>query len=260
MGNYDAYYRNKAKQEASRKKPFVERWRIGLSNPDRVTQSLLVVFTFGIVAVGFLQWCTLKSTLTANKLDQRAWVSIKIDIDGDFTYSLEKGAEIPLKVTISNVGHEPAFNILPSVKFLSSIWVGDDGKNILIIDRQKQICDRGKVKDASWHESIGQSLLPSEVRTFSVFKVRMDAIEFKRFLERSTFPIGPRAFTILIGGCFNYTFINGEGGVHQTGFIYSVDRKDNRAFLFDNDGNGVTRADEMDLEPWAGVGQGFFAN
>jgi hypothetical protein len=88
----------------------------------------------------------------------------------------------------------------------------------------------------------------------------MDQKEFKTLLERSNAKNAPLIFMPLIGGCFNYTFINGEGGIHQTGFIYSIDRKDNWAFRFDKDGNGVTKLDEMNLEPWAGAGFGFFAN
>jgi hypothetical protein len=81
-------------------------------------------------------------------------------------------AEIKLKVTISNVGHEPALNVLPAVAFLSFIWVGDDGKNIDIRGRQKALCDGALPPDTlakyPWTpDGIGQSLLPGETRVLA---------------------------------------------------------------------------------------------
>jgi hypothetical protein len=208
------------------------------------------------VIAGITAWI-LYDTLTANKLDQRAWVSVKIDIDGPFTYSLDNGAELPLKVTISNVGHEPAFNILPSVEFLAFVEADtkDAKKGITAIEQQKVIC--GKIPSHQVLEpgQLGQSLLPNESRTFPTFKVRWNATEFKDFMSRTTFD--QNAFEIFVGGCFTYTLINGEGAYHQTGFIYEVSRKDYRTFRLTD---GSTATDQIDLEPWADVGFGFFAN
>jgi len=268
MSNYDAYKRRQSERESNRKKPL---W--GGINPDRIIQSLLCILTALLVWVGFRQADildkqatileksdqTLRNTLAANKLGQRAWVAVDLKVDGPFTYSLNDGAEIKLKITISNIGHEPAFNILPAVGFLSFVSVTDDGKNFTITDRQRQLCDKAlPPKDFGvdqWNPGgIGQSLLPGELRPYPAFKVRMTAEELKTFLERTTFD--QVAFQIFVGGCFGYTFLNGEGGIHRTGFIYEVSKKDSpRIFRITE---SSTAGDRMALDPWDGFG--FFAN
>jgi hypothetical protein len=228
---------------------------------EKAGRDPLVLATVGIVlatalsaVVLFLQYCLLRDTLTANKLDNRAWVSVKIETDGAFSYSLNRGAEIPLRVTISNVGHEPAFNILPAVDFLSFVKTTDGKSNTKITDQQREICDKlRKIKIGS-PEDIGQSLLPNETRTFPTFKVRKTGPELQAFLASSTFDL--ENFTVFIGGCFDYTFLGGEGGHHQTGFIYMLNRK-NRMFHLSDES---TPAALMDLEPWADVGFGFYAD
>ncbi len=82
MRDRDAYDRNKAKQETNRKKSFIQRWKIRLGNADRITQILLVAFTFGIAVIGFLQWKTFeKQWLTLEKTDDTLKETLRANIE-----------------------------------------------------------------------------------------------------------------------------------------------------------------------------------
>jgi hypothetical protein len=70
--------------------------------------------SFALAIVALLQWSTLektdstlKDTLAANKLEQRAWVYPTSDIVGPLTFK-DNRVQLPLKFTFWNTGHLPA--------------------------------------------------------------------------------------------------------------------------------------------------------
>ena len=137
---------------------------------------------------------------------------------------------------------------------MSFVKTTDGKSNTKITDQQREICDKLRKSKLVRLKTLGQSLLPNETRTFPTFKVRKTGPELQAFLASSTFDL--ENFTVFIGGCFDYTFLGGEGGHHQTGFIYMLNRKNCMFYLSDE----FTPAALMDLEPWADVGFGFYAD
>lgn len=93
------------------------------------------------------------------------------------------------------------------------------------------------------------------VKIISPLVISLTADELIELLRTQTFD--QRSFTIMVGGCFDYTFVSGEGGHHQTRFIYDLARKDHRVFFIEEQ---TTAIEMLRLEPWAGVGDGFYAD
>ena len=214
----------------------------------------IVLATALSAVVLFLQYCMLRDTLTANKLDNRAWVSVKIETDGAFSHSLDRGAEISVIVTISNVGHEPALNILPAVDFLSFVKTTDGKSNTKITDQQREICDKlRKIKIGS-PEDIGNFSRRTTRGLFRPSKSEKLGRNCKRFSSpvRSTWKIPPSLLEVVL----ITPFLEGKGGHHQTGFIYMLNRKNCMFHLSDE----FTPAALMDLEPWATSASGFYAD
>jgi hypothetical protein len=102
---------NKPERLSRRARKYLGRMFVACS--DYVGRNGVTLFTAVLAGVAYLQWRTLdktdhtlQETLAANKLSQRAWVSVEMDLNGPFTYSVKDGAEIRLHVTMKNVGHE----------------------------------------------------------------------------------------------------------------------------------------------------------
>jgi hypothetical protein len=78
---------------------------------SRLIQGLLCLFTFFLVGVGALQWCTLEKTDQTLKAQQRAWLAphhpvLEKEID------VNEGQELKYAIFYGNAGKEPAINIV----------------------------------------------------------------------------------------------------------------------------------------------------
>jgi hypothetical protein len=75
MSDRNTYRRQNAERDAHRKKPFRQTLRSSLTNPNIITQALLVAFTFALALVGWLQWGTLEKSEETARVTQRPYVS-----------------------------------------------------------------------------------------------------------------------------------------------------------------------------------------
>jgi hypothetical protein len=108
MTNKEEYERRKAAEETKHKEHLAKGWRRQLENPDRLFQGLLVLFTFGLVTVGALQWQTLDKTDDTFRIGQRPWVTIS-GINVLEGTSLEGVPRFKLGYVLKNIGHLPAY-------------------------------------------------------------------------------------------------------------------------------------------------------
>lgn len=238
------YERRKAEQEATREKRNSENWRKKLKDPMIFFNGLLAIFTLGLVYVAEKTDQTLKATLAASRLSQRAWVALDIKMidDESFQYSLAGGGKIKLDVTLTNTGNEPAaigwteINLLPDL-----IGQTQDFKYV------KAECEKMRATLPNPQNSHG-FIFPKGTQSFP-YTAGISAEDLKRSL------VGTKSFVPLIAGCVTYTFVNGEGGQHQTGFVYYLKRKDDRFFYVDE---VSTPSAMLKFEPWI-VG-GFYAD
>jgi hypothetical protein len=212
-----------------------------------------VALVFATAINAFFLWVTdhtLKDTLRANRLSQRPWLSIEVNIAGPFTYNLTDGAKIPLEINIQNTGNEPALDILPAIGMYGE-RIGRVANIQEIIALFMTECENVSKIPIKGTFGMGEVLMPKQTRKFS-FVASMSAEEVRIGIS----PFGKRSFMPpVISGCFSYSYNDGEGGRHRTTFSYSPMRKDNRVFYIDE---GETAPDLLKLEPW--IGRLFHAN
>jgi hypothetical protein len=252
MSDKEAYDRRRKEKESRLEKRNAERFVNRVLEPNFLIQFLLVLCTAGLIAVGILQkWTfdktdqTLRDTLAASRLSQRAWLAVDVALDEQepFKYSRTDGAKIKLKITLRNTGNEPALDILPEIKMtFDPIGRTQDFSGI------RKDCSELQRAPVRLEDSYGDALFPRDTRSFP-YEVGMNAGELQNTI------VGTKSFIPLIVGCFDYVFANGEGGRHQTGFAFFLKRKDDRLFYVDE---LSTTNDLLKLEPW--IGGGFYAN
>jgi hypothetical protein len=205
---------------------------------------LLAIITGMLAYVANKSDQTLKATLSANRLSQRAWLALDIKFikNEPFKYSMESGAKIKLSATLRNMGNEPALIVWTDIRLIPDlIGKTQDFRYV------KKECE--KMRDIPVRLDSSYGILFSKDAQEFPYTAGMNGEGLKKSL------IGTKSFVPLIVGCVTYTFSNGEGGNHQTGFVYYLKRKDDRAFYVDE---ATTSTELLKFEPWI-VG-GFYAN
>jgi hypothetical protein len=153
MLSKEEYERRKAAQETKCKERLSRGWSRLFENPDRLFQGLLVIFTFGLFAVGALQWGILDRTDQTLRAAQRPWLYVTKIVPRP-KQPREEGGKIvfDLDVFIQNIGHSPAFVFVAHIELITSDYV----------KRRENICERARSKINTEKESRSWTIIPND--------------------------------------------------------------------------------------------------
>jgi hypothetical protein len=226
-----AHKENGGKSAEQRESEGTEFWPTFLGLKIKITDSLLAIFTLGLLIFTGLLWHSTDKLWTAGERqlevtraalvgDQRAWITTSLLIDrGGMTFrNNEVGIDVSLQV--SNVGRTSALRCLTNMKIVADF----SG----LPDKVKKICEECKIRDAY----NGRLAAPNETYARPWRLSATDA---------EIYPYGRKAgvFPIVIG-CVTYEILQ-DDLIHQTAFAYSLALNDGNAL------GGSIRREDGDL-------------
>ncbi len=151
--------------------------------------------------------------------EHRPWIAVKPSIASDLTYDEEGNAWIAIQFVATNVGKGPAIGVMVEAN-LHIVSGNEQSLQRQFIEQMKLFPQRIK--------EFGFTLFPSEplVYTYKLHITKNDMTDFSRNWAEMTKTKEERtAFSISLIGCVIYGFTF-EDGVHQTGFIFDLDKRD----------------------------------
>jgi hypothetical protein len=225
----------------------------------KITDALMVVFTFFLVIVSALQMRILDRTDRATKQSadaatkaanvaedtliatQRPWVSVELSVAGPLTFTDEE-ARVEIGFLLKNTGNSPAINV--QVEAEIALFMGDvSGAPHEIM---KQICKRAKASPDD-NAVLGHTIFPNDQFPYRVnLGKRRDQIReaLRNFGEKNNDWFAPA-----VVGCVSYRFAF-QPGRHTTEFyadLRKVDRDNPKVPLTFKMSDGNVSANQMVL-------------
>jgi len=152
-----------------------------------------------------------QQSITALQLEQRAWVSTKVDVTGPMNFNAG-AAFIPLSIEMTNSGHSPAQSVFPREGLVVSVG-GPVAKSQLM-----ETCGELK-KPRQPPDANGWILFPGQTATSTVQGAGIGRNAVSAGIANRFFP-GKLGFALITG--VDYTMIFDGRKHHQTIQSYSV--------------------------------------
>jgi hypothetical protein len=199
-----------------------------------VLEILGIAAVIAYTYVSYHQWCEMqKQTRTGQKQveqSERAWLTVAITADSDFTFDKDGGARISVRPHIHNIGKSPATGIILSAKMiLAPMSTTGDRFFHEPIAQQNELCDKiakTPVADGKTTSDFQQVIFPNDgdesvTNGLAVSKAEIDAAK-KDVIAKS----GPESLlSPFVVGCVDYQYATALQH-HQTGFVYALQHHD----------------------------------
>jgi hypothetical protein len=217
-------------------KPPRSKWRASESFFDlKLSHWIAILLTAALVYVGTSQLLVYRrqakimgtqaniatDQLSEMRAEQRPWVYADITPGEQIFWDQSGGLTFSVRFTWHNTGHLPASYVWPDMEgFLS----GEEGKvgSQLFRPRQKKVCER-KLEQPTAADQLGTTVFPGQTVdarvSFGISKAKIDAVRNLAIKTAGTDEFFMAPWGI---GCIRYH--SPDGGSHQTGFAFAVDR------------------------------------
>jgi hypothetical protein len=211
-GYYHQHQQEKDERETQRHRneTMIAQWTRKLG----IFTCILAVITGGTAYILWKTDQTLRDTLEANKLEQRAWVFSKIEISDSLKFE-NKAPNITLTVDLMNTGKLPA-----SAAFVWAHIYSQNSMMSLADMKTRPIACMNP--NASWN--VGIALFPGQISTLTPLVVGPP-------FDQQTAPDGP--ISLIIAGCILYLSA-ADRTTHRTPFVLAVAHQAGD-FVFNNE-------------------------
>lgn len=202
----------------------------------KITDSLLAVFTFGLLVFTGLLWRSTHKLWTAGKKqiavtrdaligDQRAWITATLEIGPTGLTFGDSYVDVYVLVKITNAGRTAAVNAHTTVKMIGSLVGTAEAVRALAAEHKVSDPFTGRLVAAG--EVYKRPWYPSAANT-----------ELYQYGRRG-------GITPVIIGCVTYEILQ-DKELHQTSFVYSLGRNDGSVYGGPlNSGDGPLTGDEL---------------
>jgi hypothetical protein len=165
----------------------------------------------------------MEGQLDEMQAEQRPWLKVEVSVKGNL-FPAGPYFGLPVNITITNVGHSPAFNVQP----FSFLYAAPPAHSSDLEIAQRGFCEKGRRFGIAKPPldtvlAMGTTMFPGDhdpswnwSGVFPIATSQQSNLKDVSFMEQ-----GRRVINLWLVGCVDYAF--GTPAVHhQTGFIYHV--------------------------------------